>query len=150
MKIVTVDSYLAALPEEQRNTIAAVRKTILENLPDGYEESMGWGMLTWSIPLSRYPETYNKQPLAYAALAAQKNYNAIYLNSVYQDPVLEKELREGYSKAGKKLDMGKSCIRFKTLSDLPLEVIGKVIASTTPEQFIARYEEARTGNSRGE
>ena len=116
---------------------------ILLNLPRGYRESMNWGMVCYEVPLEKYPDTYNGQPLGYAALAAQKNYIALHLMCAYQDSELEKKLREGFARAGKKLDMGKSCIRFKKLEDLPLDVIGELVATLTPEQFIARYEAAR-------
>ncbi len=100
-------------------------------------------MPCWSVPLETYPDTYNGQPLCYAALAAQKNHFALYLMSVYGDPGEAKRLKEGFAKAGKKLDMGKSCVRFRRLEDLPLEVIGEIIAATSPDAFIARCEAAR-------
>jgi hypothetical protein len=139
----SVDAYLAELPPERREVIAKVRDFVRHHLPKGYEEVMNWGMVTWEIPLSRYPETYNKQPLAYAALAAQKNNYALYLNVTYQDGVEDRSLRDAYAKAGKKLDMGKSCLRFKKLEDLLWEPIGKVIAGTSVDAYIARYEENR-------
>lgn len=139
----TVEQYLAELPADRRVTVSRVRDVISANLPDGYSEGIAFGMLTWCIPLERYPNTYNGQPLGYVALAAQKNYCALYLNSVYQDPALERRLRDAFAAAGLKLDMGKSCIRFRTPQDLPLEQIGELVASVTPEQFIATYEAAR-------
>lgn len=139
----TVQMYLDELPEDRRAVVEAVRAMVRHNLPRGYEETMRWGMISYEIPLSRYPETYNGQPLAYLALAAQKNNYALYLNCVYQDPEQEAHLREGFRKAGKKLDLGKSCLRFKKLDDLPLSVIAELVASTPPEDFIARYEAAR-------
>jgi hypothetical protein len=99
-------------------------------------------MITWCIPLERYPDTYNKQPLAYAALAAQKNYYAVYLTAC-MDSEQEAALRRGFAEAGKKLDMGKSCVRFRKLDDLPLEVIGRAVAATPPERFIELYEQAK-------
>jgi hypothetical protein len=142
-KATTVEEYLQELAADRRSDIEAVLTVIRKNLPKGYREAMAFGMIGYCIPLEKYPDTYNKQPLGYAALAAQKNYNALYLNSVYADPVQEKALRDGFDAAGKKLDMGKSCIRFKRADDLPLDVIGDVIASTSPDQFIAIYEKAR-------
>ena len=139
----TVDEYLAELPEDRRAVVSAVRDVVLRNLPAGYREAMGYGMITWGIPLEEYPDTYNGQPLGYAALAAQKNYYALYLMTPYQDPAQEQWLREAFAAAGKKLDMGKSCVRFKKLDDLPLDVIGDVIASTPPEKHIAQYEASR-------
>ncbi|MBA2243670.1 MAG: DUF1801 domain-containing protein [Gemmatimonadetes bacterium] len=141
------EQYLSELPEERRTVVAAVRDTILRNLPEGYRESMSWGMLSYEIPLERYRNTYNKQPLGYAALAAQKNGYSLYLTCVYSDAEQERRLREGFAAAGKKLNMGKSCVRFKRLDDLPLELIGELIASTPPDQFIARYEASRGAKS---
>lgn len=139
----TVEEYLDELPEERREVVARVREVILRNLPRGYRETMNWGMVCYEVPLENYPDTYNGQPLGYAALAAQKNYVALHLMCAYQDSELEKKLREGFARAGKKLDMGKSCIRFKRLEDLPLEVIGEAVASTPPEKFIEQYEKGR-------
>jgi len=139
----TVDEYLAELPPERREVISAVRQVIRQNLPQGYREAMNWGMISYELPLERYPNTYNGQPLNYAALAAQKNYYAIYLPTVYQDARQEKWFREEFERAGKKLDMGKSCVRFRSLDDLPLDLIGKVVASTPPEKLIAAYESSR-------
>ena len=139
----TVEEYLAELPAERRAVVAAVRDVVLRHLPPGYEETMNWGMISYEIPLARYPTTYNKQPLAYAALAAQKNHYALYLNGAYQQPARASALEEGFARAGKKLDMGKSCLRFKRLDDLALDAVAESIASTPPEEFIAEYEKAR-------
>jgi hypothetical protein len=139
----TVDEYLAELPEDRRAAISEVRDVVLRNLPAGYRETMNWGMISYEIPLERYPTTYNGQPLSYAALASQKNYCAIYLLGVYGDGEQARWFKEEFRKAGKKLDMGKSCVRFRTADDLPLDVIGRVIAATPPEQFIAVHEKSR-------
>jgi len=136
----TVADYLKSLPKERSAVVSAVRSVIRKHLPTGYVESMNWGMICYEIPLKRYPETYNGQPLALAALAAQKNNYALYLMCVYQDAALLRTLKESFRKAGKKLDMGKSCIRFKSLDGLPLDVIGEFIARVPPDDFIARYE----------
>src|SRR4051812_46036638 len=104
----TVDAYLASLPEEKRTAISTIRDLVLRSLPPGYEEGMAFGMIYYSIPLSRYPDTYNKQPLGYVGLAAQKNFNAIYLMGVYGDPVRAQRFKDGFARAGKKLDIGKS------------------------------------------
>src|SRR5262245_23390958 len=119
----TVQAYLDELPEEGRAIIAAVRKVILRHLPKGFREAMNWGVCNYEIPLERYPDTYNGQPLTYVALAAQKNHYALYLMCVYGDDKRQGWLRAEFEKAGKKLDMGKSCVRFKRLEDLPLDVI---------------------------
>jgi len=144
----TPRDYLAALPEDRRRSISAVRAVIRKNLPKGYRESMGFGMICYGIPLEDYPDTYNGQPLCYAALAAQKNYCALYLMGAYGDAGETARLASEFKKAGKKLDMGKSCVRFKTPDDLPLDAIGRVIAGTAPKAFIARYEAARASASR--
>jgi uncharacterized protein YdhG (YjbR/CyaY superfamily) len=142
-KATTVAGYLAELPADRRKTISTVRAVVRKHLPKGYKESIGYGMICYAVPLSTYPDTYNGQPLCYAALAAQKNYCAIYLMNVYGDAVAARALREGFRQAGKKLDMGKSCVRFKTADDLPLDVIGRTIAATSMKDFIAKYEKAR-------
>ena len=139
----TAKQYLDELSADRRSVVSAVRKVILRHLPKGYRESVNWGMISYEVPLERYPNTYNGQPLAYAALAAQKNYFALYLMCVYQDPNQEAWLKKEFKKAGKNLDMGKSCVRFRKVEDLPLHVIGKIVASTSPEEFIARYEASR-------
>ncbi|HEX8317951.1 DUF1801 domain-containing protein [Longimicrobium sp.] len=142
-KAATVEEYLQELPEDRREVVSTVRDVILRNLPDGYTETMAWGMITYGIPLERYPTTYNGQPLGYVALAAQKNSYSLYLLGAYMDPAQEEALLEAFRREGKKLDMGKSCVRFKKTADLPLDDIGQLIAATTPEQFIARYEASR-------
>lgn len=139
----TVADYLEALPAERRAVIAEVRKVIRRNLPKGYQEVMNWGAITYELPLKRYPDTYNGQPLCYAALAAQKNYFALYLMTVYGDKGLAQELRDAFKKAGKKLDMGKSCVRFKSVDQLPLDAIGRIIAAVPPDKYIAAYEKSR-------
>jgi uncharacterized protein YdhG (YjbR/CyaY superfamily) len=143
----TVNEYLASLPPERREVISAVRDAVRAHLPEGMSERFSSGMISWEIPLERYPTTYNKQPLAYAALAAQKNHYALYLMCAYVDPAQDRALRDGFAAAGLKLDMGKSCLRFKRLADIPLDVIGNVIGSTSVEGYIARYEEAREKRS---
>src|SRR3954462_5416201 len=139
----TPDEYLAALAPDRRETIAAVRAGVRKNLPKGYSEFVSWGMLNYGIPLSRFPNTYNGQPLCYAALAAQKNYCSLYLMSVYGDKKHETRLRDGFKAAGKKLDMGKSCVRFQSPDDLPLDVVGELIASVSVDKWIAIYEASR-------
>jgi Domain of unknown function (DU1801) len=143
-KAQTVDDYLDELPPEQRSIVASVRDLVRRNLPEGYQETMNWGMISYEIPLGRYPNTYNGQPLSYAALAAQKNFYALYLNAAYQDPDGRKWLEREFHKAGKKLDMGKSCLHFNRLEDLPLDVIARVIGSTPPQKFIEIHEASRT------
>lgn len=142
-KALTVDDYLAELPPDRRAVIAAARAMVNENLPAGIVETMNWGMIAWEIPLARYPDTYNGQPLMFAALAAQKNFHALYLSGIYVDPGGKQALQDAFAAAGKKLDMGKSCIRFKQLGDLPMAGIAKVIKRADVPRFIAHYEAGR-------
>lgn len=139
----TPETQLAKLPADRRELLEAVRRVILQHLPEGYEETVENGMLAYVVPLSRYPNTYNRRPLQYVALAAQKGYCALYLVGAYSDPEVLAQLVVGFRAAGKKLDMGKSCLRFHHLSDLPLDVIGHCIAALTPDGLIERYEAAR-------
>ena len=139
----TVDGYLAGLPDDRREAIEAVRKVILENLPEGYEECMDFGMITYVIPLERYPDTYNGHPLSVIALASQKNHMAVYLHCIYADPEIAEWFTSEYQATGKRMDIGKSCVRFRKLENLPLELVGKAVALTTPEKYIERYEASR-------
>lgn len=139
----TVGQYLAGLPPDRRSAISAVREAILANLPKGYEEVMQYGMITYVVPHSIYPAGYHckpSDPLPYASLGSQKNHMAIYLCNVYGDKETENWFRKTYEATGKKLDMGKSCVRFKKLEQLPLDVIGQVIARTPVDKYIAYFE----------
>lgn len=142
-KAATVTDYLAELPADRRAEIEKVRDAINAVLPAGYREGMGYGMMGWVVPLETYPDTYNKQPLAYAGLAAQKNHNSLYLNCVYASKERTEKLERAFAAEGKKLDMGKSCIRFIKADELALDAIREDIASVSPQQFIRIYEEAR-------
>ncbi len=137
----TVEHYLAGLPDDRREAIEAVRTVILENLPDGYEEAMNWGMITYQIPLETYPDTYNRQPLMFAALASQKNHMAVYLTGIYVSDEARDEFEKAYRATGKRFDVGKSCVRFRKLDDLPLDLIGQTIAAVPVERLISRVEE---------
>ena len=139
----TVEEYLDDLPEERLRALETVREVILANLPEGYEEAMNWGMIAYQVPLSRYPDTYNKQPLMMAALASQKNHMAVYLTGVYADDGSREEFVAAYKETGKRLDMGKSCVRFRKLDDLPVELIGEAIARFSVDEFIELNERAR-------
>jgi len=139
----TVEEYLQALPVDRQAAMRAVRDVILANLPKGYEECMNYGMIGYVVPHSFYPAGYHcdpKQPLPFACLGSQKNHMAIYLMNVYGDPATEAWFRKAWQASGKKLDMGKSCVRFKKLEDVPLDVIGQVIARTPVKNYIARVE----------
>ena len=139
----TVEEYLDELAPDRREQVEAIRDVVLENLPDGYDESMNWGMITWEIPLERYPKTYNKQPLMYAALASQKNYMSLYLMCVYAHEGKHTEFERRFKESGKKLNMGKSCVRFKKVDDLPIDLIAETVASTSVDEYIRSYEAAR-------
>jgi hypothetical protein len=143
----SADEYIAALPDERREALSTVREVVLRNLPDGFEEGMQYGMIWYYIPLERFPNTYNGQPLGLAGLASQKNYMAIYLNAVYGDRSTEAWFRERYAASGKRLDMGKVCVRFRRLEDLPLDLIGETIARVDLERYLDQYGTAR-GSSR--
>ena len=142
-KASTVEEYISELPEERINDIKAVRNLIIENLPKGYVETMQYGMITYVIPIDRYPNTYNGLPLGYISLASQKNYMALYLMNVYSNKEIESNFKNRYIASGNKLDMGKSCVRFKKLKDLPLDLIGETIAMTSVDDFISVYEKSR-------
>jgi hypothetical protein len=132
----TVNEYLNNLPADRRSAIEAVVEMVRANMPEGYEESMEWGMVCWQVPLSTYPKTYNGKPLMYTALASQKNHMALYITAPYMMPGMDKKFREEYIATGKKLDMGKSCVRFKKLDDLPLELLGRYLRMVPPEKLI--------------
>ena len=144
----TVEEYLSELPDDRRAAIEAVRRTILANLRDGYEEVMNWGMITYQVPLETYPDTYNGQPLMYAALASQKNHMAVYLTGIYMSDAAREDFETAYKATGKRFDVGKSCVRFKKLDDLPLELIGDCIASADVETFVARATRATGGKGK--
>lgn len=140
-KETTAAGYLASLPPERRAVIAKVRTLIRKHLPKGYVEAMNWGMLCYEVPLSKYPETYNKQPLCYVGLSAQKNNYALYLMNVYGDTPLQRKLIAAYKETGKRLDMEKSCLRFRDLDNLPMDVIAEIVASTPVETMILLHEQ---------
>ncbi len=138
-----VQDYLQELSPERREVIASVRDLVNKHLPKGYEETIASGMISWVIPLSRYPVTYNKQPLGYVALAAQKNNYALYFMCAYMSALDDENLRGTYEAAGKHLDMGKSCLRFRKREDLLDKAIARLVASTSVDETIRRYEAAR-------
>jgi hypothetical protein len=139
----TVSSYIKSLPLERAEVIKSVRKIINNNLPAGYKEVMRWGMISWEIPIKIYPNTYNRQPLNYVALAAQKNSYSLYLMACYSNEQDLAEFKKAYKATGKKLDMGKSCVRFKTLEDLPINLIAKYVKKYSVKKFIQIYEIAQ-------
>jgi len=142
-KATTVEQYLASLPEERRAAISAVRDVIRKNLDTQYEEGMQYGMIGYYVPHKVFPAGYHcdpKQPLPFASLASQKSHMAVYLMCVYGQPEQEKWFREAWAKTGKKLDMGKSCVRFKKLEDVALDVLGEAIRRAPAKAYIAHYE----------
>jgi uncharacterized protein YdhG (YjbR/CyaY superfamily) len=145
----TAAEYLAQLPEDRRAVVSAVRKMVKRHLPRGYEEQAAWGMLTYTVPLARSGPTYNGQPLCYAGIAAQKNHYALYLMGAYMDPALTKRLQAAFKAAGKKLDMGKSCVRFKSLDAIPLDALGSIVAALPMKQFIERYQAIHAATKTG-
>jgi len=142
-KAKSVAQYLASLPPERAEAIKKVRAVILKNLPPGYEENMNWGMISYQIPLSIFPDTYNGQPLLVAALASEKNYMSVHLMSIYSDPKMEKWFTNEYKKTGKRMDVGKSCVRFRNLENLPLKLIGEAISKVSVDDYITLYKSSR-------
>lgn len=144
-KATTVKAYLAELPPDRRKAIEAVRNVILANLDPAVEEGMQYGMIGYVIPHRVYPAGYHanpKQPLPFACLASQKQHMSLYLMSVYGKAEEEAWLRERWTAGGRKLDMGKSCIRFKSLDDVPLDVVGEAFRRVSAKDYIAFYESA--------
>jgi hypothetical protein len=143
-KAPTPEAYLAELPPERAGLVARLRDLINSNIPEGYVERMNWGMISWEVPSERYPDTYNGQPLVYAGLAAQKNYTALYLNCVYASQQGTERLKAQWAASGRKLDMGKSCLRFKRSEDVAEEVLAQTIRSVPVDRLIAEYEAGRS------
>lgn len=142
-KPTTVKAYLDSLPDDRKAALKKVHGALKKAMPKGFEEGLEFGMISWSVPLSRKPDTYNGRPLMYVALASQKSHMAVYLSGVYGDPKVLKAFTAAWAKSGKKLDMGKSCVRFKKLDDLALEAVTDVVARVTVDDFVAQYERAR-------
>lgn len=140
----TVEAYLAELPEDRRQAISKLRKVIKKSLPKGFREQMNYGMIGYVVPHSLYPSGYHcdpKLPLPFMGVASQKNFIAVYHMGVYANPELLRWFTESHSKASsKKLDMGKSCIRYKKPEDIPYELIGQLVSKITPAEWIAMYE----------
>ena len=138
--------YIDQLPEERKKAFNKLRKTVLDNIPKGFEECMNYGMLGYVVPKSIYPAGYHcdtKLPLPFANIASQKNFIALYHMGIYADQELLQWFKAEYVQQCKyKLDMGKSCIRFKRIDDIPFELIGKLMQKMTPNDWIAHYESA--------
>jgi len=142
-KAATVAQYLGELPTERAAVVSTVRDLVNEHLPPGFDETMRWGMISWEVPLERYPDTYNGQPLSVVSLAAQKQVTSLYLMCVYIDPNGERALRNVYAAAGMKLDFGKSCLRFKSLDRFLPEAVIPILERSSVEALIGSYEAAR-------
>jgi hypothetical protein len=145
-KATTVEAYLSELPDDRQKAIAKLRSVIRKNLPKGFKEGMGYGMMGWSVPHSIYPAGYHcnpKDPLPFMGLASQKHFIAVYHMGIYADPKLLKWFRDAHAKASaKKLDMGKSCIRYKKPEDIPLNLIGELASKISVDDWINMYESA--------
>src|SRR3954466_4503735 len=148
----TVAEYLAALPADRRAALSAVRKVINDNLPNGYEEGMQFGMIGWYVPLSTYPSGYGdnrKLPLPLIGLASQKSGMVLHCIALYMNPTLSTWFTSEYKKSGKKLDMGKGCVRFKKLDDLAVDVVGRMVARVPAEEHMANYRATRALPDKG-
>ena len=142
-KAATVAAYLGELTPARAEVVATVRDLVNEHLPPGFDETMRWGMISWEVPLARYPDTYNGEPLNCVALAAQKQYTSLYLMCTYIAPRGEARLRAAYADAGIKLDFGKSCLRFKSLDRFLPEAVIPILEQSTVETLIDAYESSR-------
>ena len=146
-KATTVEEYLSELPADRRKALEAVREVVLKNLDKDYEEGMQYGMIGYYVPHRVYPAGYHcdpRQPLPFASLGSQKNHMALYLMCVYGESDLATWFRQAWAKTGKKLDMGKSCVRFKKLDDLALDVIAEAIKRVPAKKYIEHCERAIT------
>ena len=140
----TPDEYISGLPDDRKAALTAIREAVNERIDPGFKEAMGYGMMGWVVPHSLYPAGYHcdpKQPLSYMGIASQKNFISIYSMCLYSDNDLLDWFRSEWPKhSSKKLDMGKSCMRFKKLDDVPLKLIGELASKFTPQQWIEMYE----------
>lgn len=143
-KAATVDAYIAELPEDRQKALTELRKVVKKSLPKGFQETMGYGMMGYSVPHSLYPAGYHcnpKDPLPFMGMASQKNFIAVYHMGIYADPKLLKWFTEAHAKASpKRLDMGKSCIRYKKAEDIPYKLIGELASKISPQDWIKMYE----------
>jgi hypothetical protein len=139
----SVEDYLATLTEDRQDIISGVLEMVRGSIPDGYQETMNWGMISWEVPLEIEPDTYNGQPLSFCALASQKRHCALYMMSVYQDDSQRERLLSAYEKMGRKPNMGKSCIRFTKLEHLPLDTLAELISECDMESFVESCNSVR-------
>ncbi|HEY7089891.1 MAG TPA: DUF1801 domain-containing protein [Tepidisphaeraceae bacterium] len=148
--VTTPAQYIASLPADRAKTIATMRAFVNEHIPRGYEECIVWGTIGWAIPLSRYPDTHNKQPIYYVGLSSQKNYCVLYLMGAFWSASQLEQLKAAFKAAGKKLNMGKCCVNFDSPDDLPLEAIGRLISAISSEKWIEMYEQSRLKTKAGQ
>ena len=145
-KATTVESYINDLPEERKSAFIELRKVILKNLPKGFSEGISYGMIGYSVPHSIYPNGYHcdpKQPLPFLSMASQKNFIALYHMGIYMNPTLMDWFTAEFAKRVKgKLDMGKSCIRFKKMEQIPFDLIGELVSKMSVDEWITCYEKA--------
>ena len=135
--------YLDELPDDRRGDLEVVRASMLAAIPSGVVETMNWGRSSYEIPLERYPDTYNGQPLLFAALANQKRQMAVYLHRIYADPLIRQDFEDKYAASGQPMDIGKSCVRLTRLERLPLDVIERAVRRMSVEEYITVYEASR-------
>ncbi|WP_025158790.1 DUF1801 domain-containing protein [Leifsonia aquatica] len=138
-----VAEYLEALPQKRRDVYQPVFDTVAEAMPDGYELGVQWRMPGWVVPLATFPDTYNRQPLAYVSLGAQKHYTSLYLMALYSDSAEEEGFRREWARGGRRLDMGKSCVRFRSLDDVDLPLVARTVAAFPVARFVSIYERVR-------
>jgi hypothetical protein len=148
-KAKTVGEFLGALPAGKREVADEALTLIRTNVPKGYEESMALGFVTWSVPLSVLPDTYNGQALWYVALSSSKSGLSLYLMAVYGNKEREAELRAAYKKAGKKLDVGKACLRFRTMDDLVIPAVKAAIKAVPMKKYVEMYRAIRKTTKAG-
>ncbi|HEY4330227.1 MAG TPA: DUF1801 domain-containing protein [Phycisphaerae bacterium] len=141
--VTAVEEFIAALPEDRRHAVSAVRTAILKTIPPGYEEMILMGGISYAIPLSRFPKTYNGYPLTIACITSTKSHMAVHLMGIYGSAKLRDWFVAEYKKSGKKFDAGKACVRFKKLEDLPVDLIAQTAGRVSVEQFIAVHEQAQ-------
>ncbi|PKL27835.1 MAG: hypothetical protein CVV46_09455 [Spirochaetae bacterium HGW-Spirochaetae-2] len=139
----TIAEYLQQIPQRWKPLIMEARNRLLTSIPSGYDESLRWGMISYEVPLQMSGPTYNGQPLMFAALAAQKNYCSLYLSAIYGDPARRQQLEKAFDEIGKRPNLGKSCVRFTSLQDIPLEMIGDMLSQIPVDEFLAIYRRAK-------
>jgi len=143
----TVEEYLAELPDDRAEALTAVVDALRNELPSGLDETINWGMIAFEVPLSTYPNTYNGQPLMHTAVANQKNHMAIYLSCLQGEGRSRDDFITDYQATGKRMDLGKGCVRFRKLDDLPLDLIAKYAGSLSVEQLCAVHDEYAASRS---